>query len=84
MRNTSPEKIIMIGSCRVSIFRNLVWVEGKEIEIPKLVLEVRYKDKQGHWCGTPAISLRELPKAILALQKAFEYLTDSAPDKESA
>ncbi len=84
MRNTSPEKIIMIGSCRVSIFRNLVWVEGKEIEIPKLVLEVRYKDKHGHWCGTPAISLRELPKAILALQKAFDYLTDSAPDKESA
>jgi hypothetical protein len=55
-------------------------VEGKEIEIPKLVLEVRYKNKQGHWCGTPAISLRELPKAILALQKAYEYLTSHRPD----
>ena len=80
MRNTSPEKIIMIGSCRVSIFRNLVWIDGKEIEIPKLVLEVRYKDKHGRWCGTPAISLRELPKAILALQQAFEYLTDTRND----
>ena len=77
MRNTPPEKIIMIGSCRVSIFRNLVWKDGQEIQIPKLVLEVRYKDKQGRWCGTPAISLRELPKAILALQQAFEYLTSN-------
>ena len=78
MRNTSPEKIIMVGSCRVSIFRNLVWKDGQEIEIPKLVLEVRYKDKQGRWRGTSAISPRELPKAILALQQAFEYLTSGA------
>lgn len=65
----------MVGPCRVSIFRNLVWVEGEEVEIPKLVLEVRYKDKHGRWRGTSAIGVRELPKAILALQKAFEYLT---------
>ena len=74
MRNTSPEKIIMIGPCRVSIFRNLVWKDGVEVEIPKLLLEVRYKDRHGRWQGTSAIGLRELPKAILALQKAFDYL----------
>ena len=77
MRNTSPEHIIMIGPCRVSIFRNTVLKDGQEIEIPKVVLEVRYKDKHGRWCGTSGISLREIPKAILALQKAFEYLTSS-------
>jgi len=27
------------------------------------------------------MSLRELPKAILALQKAFDYLTNHTPDK---
>ena len=80
-RNSSPEKIIMVGPCRVSIFRNLVWKDGQQIEIPKLVLEVRYKDRHGRWRGTPAISLRELPKAILALQKAFDYLTNNVPDK---
>ena len=75
MSNTPPEHIIMVGPCRVSIFRNLAWKDGQEIEIPKLVLEVRYKNKQGKWCGTHAIGIRELPKAILALEKAFEYLT---------
>ena len=73
-RNSSPEKIIMVGPCRVTIFRNTCLKDGKEIEIPKVVLEVRYKDKHGRWRGTQGITLREIPKAILALEKAFEYL----------
>ena len=77
-RKSRPE-ILMVGSCRASIFRNTIRLkDGKEVEIPKVVLEVRYKNKHGRWCGTPAISLRELPKAILALQKAFDYLTADA------
>ena len=74
MRNTPPIKMIMIGNCRVSIFRNLVVKDGKEIELPKVVLEVRYRDKTGRWRSTQAMTLREIPKAILALQKAFEHL----------
>ena len=49
--------------------------DGKEIELPKVVLEVRYRDKSGQGHSASAISLRELPKAILALQQAFEHLT---------
>ena len=75
MLNTHPEKIIMVGPCRVSIFRNLVMKDGMEIELPKIVLEVRYRDRHGRWRSTSAITLREIPKAILALQKAFEHLT---------
>jgi len=74
MRNTHPEKIIMVGPCRVSIFRNLIVKDGQEFEIPKVVLEIRYRDKQGQWRSASALSLREIPKAILALQKAFDYL----------
>ena len=74
----------MVGSCRVSIFRNLVWKDAQAIHIPKVLLEVRFKDKYGRWRGTSAIGLRELPKAILALQKAFEYLTDKDPGQSLA
>jgi len=74
-RKSSPEKIIMVGPCRVSIFRNVCFKDGKEIEIPKVLMEVRYKDKCGKWKGTHSMSLREIPKAILVLEKAFEYLT---------
>jgi hypothetical protein len=76
-QKSGPEKIIMVGPCRVSIFRNICIKDGKEIEIPKALLEVRYKDKQGKWKGTHSLSLHEIPKAILAMEKAFEYLTRS-------
>jgi hypothetical protein len=75
-KSTNPEKIIMVGACRVSVFRNVVLVDGKDVEIPKVVLEVRYKDKHGRWRGTQGMTLREIPKAILALQKAYEYLLE--------
>ncbi len=42
--------------------------------MPKVVLEVRYRDRKGQWQGSHSFSLNEIPKAILALQKAFEYL----------
>jgi hypothetical protein len=48
---------------------------GKMVPLPKVVIEVRYKDKTGQWNGTNSLSLNDIPKAILALQKAFEYLT---------
>ena len=74
----------MIGPCRVSIFRNICLKDGKEIEIPKVLMEVRYKDKQGRWKGTYSLSLHEIPKAILALEQAFEYLTTGGKKKEAA
>ena len=51
--------------------------DGEEIELPKAVLEIRYRDRNGRWRSTSAMTLREIPKAILALQKAFDYLTSS-------
>lgn len=65
----------MVGPCRVSIFRNICFKDGKELILPKALLDVRYKDKHGRWRGTHSLALHEIPKAILALQKAFEWVT---------
>jgi len=78
MRNNPPEKIIMVGPCRVSIFRNLVLKNGAPLALPKVVLEIRYKDAHGRWRSTAAITQRELPSAILALQQAYAYLANTA------
>ena len=83
-RKSRPEKIIMIGPCRVSIFRNVCLIDGKDVEIPKVLLEVRYKDRYGKWNGTHSLSLHEIPKAILALQKAFEYLTTASRNLDAS
>ncbi len=73
---SKPEISFKIGAVRASVFRNVIVNSGRPVSLPKVVLEVRYKDKKtGQWQGTNSLSLNDIPKAILALQKAFEYLT---------
>lgn len=71
---TQPEKVFKIGAVRASVFRNIIIKAGQPIQLPKVVIEVRYKDKNGNWQGTSSLSINDLPKAILALQNAYEYL----------
>ena len=71
-----PEIVFKVGAVRAAVFRNTIEKNGQFIPLPKVVIEVRYKDKTGQWQGTNSLSLNDLPKAILALQKAFEYLME--------
>jgi len=73
---SKPEKVFKVGAVRASIFRNIIVKNGQSIPLPKVAIEVRYKDKTGQWNGTNSLSINEIPKAILALQKAFEYLME--------
>ena len=72
-----PEKVFKVGAVRASIFRNTIQQQGRTITIPKVVLEVRYKDKGGKWKSTNSFSTNEVPKAILALQKTFDYVLEA-------
>lgn len=73
---SKPEHVFKVGAVRASIFKNALQKNGQILELPKVVIEVRYKDKTGQWQGTNSLSINDLPKAILALQKAFEYLME--------
>ena len=74
--SNKPETVFNIGAVRAAVFRNTIEKNGQSIELPKVVIEVRYKDKTGQWQGTNSLSINDIPKAILALQKAFEYLME--------
>ena len=76
-----PETVFKIGAVRASVFQNTTIKEGRSIQLPKVVIEVRYKDKSGKWKGTNTLSINDIPKAILALEKAFEYLTGNKNEK---
>jgi len=78
---SKPEHVFKVGAVRASIFQNVGVQNGKEVLFPKVVLEVRYRDKTGEWKGTNSLSLNDLPKAILALEKAYEYLMDKKSDR---
>ena len=69
-----PEISFKVGAVRAAVFRNTMQHGGKTIEIGKVVLEVRYRDKYDNWKSTHSLSANEIPKAIHALQKAYDYL----------
>ncbi len=72
---SKPEKVFKVGAVRASVFNNTIQQRGKDVTIAKIVIEVRYKDQAGNWKGTNSLSLNETPKAILALQMAYQWLT---------
>lgn len=83
---SKPEKVFKMGAVRASVFVNDIVRDGKTVALRKVVIEVRYRDKAGQWQGTNSLSINDLPKAITALQQAYEYLlsapqeTDSTPE----
>ena len=74
--SNKPQIVFKIGAVRASVFKNIIEKNGQSIELPKVVIEVRYKDKTGQWKGTNSLSINDIPKAIMALQKAFEFLLE--------
>lgn len=69
-----PVKTFRAGNCSASIFENEIEKDGEKIKIPKVVLEVGYKDEDGKWQKTNSLDLNEVPKVILILGKAYEWL----------
>jgi len=71
----TPEKRFRVGGVSASVW---VYVNrtrgGQEYEQKKVVLERAYRDAQGEWKHTNSYDGNDIPKAILALTKAYEYI----------
>lgn len=75
---SKPEQVFKMGAVRASVFANPIVRDGQTVMLRKVVIEVRYRDKTGQWAGTNSLSINDLPKAITALQQAYEYLLSNA------
>ena len=69
-----PEKKFQCGVIEASIFENEINQHGKPIKIKKVAFQKRYKSSDGSWKSTNSLDVNDLPKAILSLSKAYEYL----------
>ncbi|MBI5389173.1 hypothetical protein HZB01_02210 [Candidatus Woesearchaeota archaeon] len=70
-----PEKKFNAGPVGVTIWKNKgAGKDGSPVEFRSTQIERRYKDKNGQWQGTNSLRLNDLPRAIVVLQKAYEYL----------
>jgi len=73
-----PEKKFQSGGIEASIFENEIQQNGKTLKIKKIAFQKRYKSAQG-WKTTYSLDINDIPKAVLVLSKAYEFLVLS-PD----
>ena len=67
-----PEISFKCGSCDAAVFENEITKDGKKIK--KVAFQNRYKNSDGEWKTTYSLDVNDIPKAILALSKAYEYI----------
>ena len=82
-----PEKNFKVGAVSAAVWTNTYAARnGREFDVTRVVLDRAYKDARGDWKNTSSLDVNDIPKAMLALQRAYEYIatkTDT-PETESA
>ena len=75
MENNKPAKKFRIGAVCATIWSNQgVGKDGKARAFASVNVEKGYKDKEGVWKSGHSFSDNDLPKAIMVLTKAYEFL----------
>lgn len=70
-----PELKLSSGGISVTVWRNeRQGKQGQPTEFSTISLQRSYKDNEGNWKNTSQLRVNDLPKAALALNKAYEYL----------
>ena len=79
--STRPEMEFKVGAVRASIWSNPRHTrDGQIFQSHKVIVERTYKDMHGNFKSTGGLELNDIPKAILALKKAYEWLTVKKPE----
>lgn len=67
MEGNQPESRVKAGGIEVTVWDNGNF--GKSVTITK-----NYKDKNQDWQKTSSLKVNDIPKAVLALSKAYEKI----------
>lgn len=71
-----PEKTFRQGAVSASVFvNNGINKNGKNFDVCKVSLQRSYKDKSGQWQNTGSLGVNDIPKAVISLTKAYDWLT---------
>ena len=79
-----PEKQFKVGGVCVAIWRTeRTDGNGEKYDTRHVTLDRAFKETDGNWKHTGSMRVNDIPKATLALQKAFEYLTCSGKSTDN-
>ena len=69
-----PEMNYRAGAVRAAVWKHTNKTkDGRVFETRKVVLDRAYKDANNQWQHTNSLDMNDVPKAILALSKAYEH-----------
>lgn len=75
VNKNTPEKKFRASPVTATIWANEVKNKDGETRIYRTInLDRTYKDKEGSWKTTSSLRVNDLPKAMLVLNKAYEYI----------
>ena len=70
-----PDIVFKHGACNAAVFSKEVTQGERTFQVRSVSFQKRYRDKNGEWQTTSYLDVNDLPKAILVLQKSYDYLT---------
>ncbi|MBI4738620.1 hypothetical protein HY772_03525 [Candidatus Woesearchaeota archaeon] len=80
-----PEKTFRVGPVKATVWRNVSQTEKGAVEYLSVSFDRRYMDRQTNtWKSSSSLRANDLPKAVLALNKAYEYVVLSSKSQQFA
>lgn len=75
---TEKEKVkpvhrVNCGLVQAAVWKNVIKKDGETIDVFNVTIQKNYKDGD-EWKTSGSFGLNDLPRAVVAFQKAYEYL----------
>ena len=72
-----PEITFRHGGCSASVFLNEHSRGDESFKVQSVAFQRAYRDKGGEWQHTSSLNVNDIPKAVLVLNKAYEFMTSN-------
>jgi hypothetical protein len=73
-----PEIVFRHGRCSAAVFENEYQRGEDAFSVKSVAFQHRYRDKNGEWQNGGSLKANDIPKAVLVLNKAYDYVTSNA------
>jgi len=77
-----PEITFRHGQCSASVYEKECVRGERTFTIRTVSFERRFIDREGHQQTTSSLRINDIPKAILVLNRCYEFLTANQGEEE--
>lgn len=79
-----PEAKFRVGAVSAAVWkRSHTTKDGRKFDAHQVSIDRTYQDSSGNFQTTNNYGPNDIPKAILALQKAYDYVQSKADNEEN-